>query len=73
MPPWGWHGHVKRREDAYVGRRVLEIELPEKRKVRRPKSRFMDAVKEGMREVGVTEGDVHDRRNLRRKIHCENL
>ena len=42
--PWGWHGHVKRREDAYVGRRVLGIELPEKRKVRRPNCRFMDAI-----------------------------
>ena len=41
-----WYGHVKRREDAYVGRRVLEMELPGKRKVGRPKRRFMDAVKD---------------------------
>ena len=65
-----WYEHVKRREDAYVGRRVLEVELPRKRKVGRPKRRFMDAVKEGMKEVGVNEGDVHDRSNWRRKIHC---
>ena len=65
-----WYGHVKRREDAYVGRRVLEMELPGKRKVGRPKRRFMDAVKEGMKEVGVTEEDVHDRSNWRRKIRC---
>ena len=63
-----WYGHVKRREDAYVGRRVLEMELPGKRKVGRPKRRFMDAVKEGMKEVGVNEGDVHDRSHWRRKI-----
>ena len=63
-----WYEHVKRREDAYVGRRVLEMELPGKRKVGRPKRRFMDAVKEGMKEVGVNEGDVHDRSNWRRKI-----
>ena len=65
-----WYGHVKRREDAYVGRRVLEMELPGKREVGRPKRRFMDAVKEGLKEVGVNEGDVHDRSNWRRKIHC---
>ena len=65
-----WYGHVKRREDAYVGRRVLEMELPGKRKVGRPKRRFMDAVKEGMKEVGVNEGDVHNRSNWRRKIRC---
>ena len=65
-----WYGHVKRREDAYVGRRVLEMELPEERKVGRPKRRFMDAVLEGMTEVGVKEGNIHDRSNLRRKIRC---
>jgi len=51
---------------------MLEIELPGKRKVGRPKRRFMDAVKEGMKDVGVNEGDVHDRRNWRRKFHCGN-
>ena len=61
---------MKRREDACVGRRVLEIELPGKRKVGRPKRRFMDAVKEGMKEVGVNEGGVHDKTNWRRKMRC---
>ena len=32
--------------------------------------RFMDAVKEGIKEVGVNEGDVHDRSNWRRKVRC---
>ena len=64
-----WYGHVKRREDAYVGRRMLEIDLPGKRKMGRSKRRFMDAVKDGMKEVGVNE-DVYDRRNWRRKICC---
>ena len=67
---WRWYGHVKRRDDNYVGRRVLEIELPGKRKVGRPKRRFMNAGKEGILEVGVTEEEVHDRRNWRRKIRC---
>ena len=30
----------------------------------------MDAVKEAMKDVGVNEGDVHDRSNWRRKISC---
>ena len=47
-----WYGHVKRREHAYVGRRILEIELPGKRKVGRPKRRFMDTVKEGEEKIG---------------------
>ena len=65
-----WYGHVKRRKGAYVGRRVLEMELPGERKMGRPKRRFMDAAIEGMKEVGVNQGDVHDRRNLKRKIRC---
>ena len=68
-----WYGHVKRRDDAYVGRRVLEMEFPGKRKVGKPKRRFMDAVQEGMKEDGVNEGDVHDRSNWRRKIRCGDL
>jgi len=51
---------------------MLEIELQGKRKVGRPKRRFMDAVKDRMKEVGVNEGDVYDRRNWRKRIHCGN-
>ena len=36
----------------------------------RPKSRFMDVVKEDMAEVEVTEEDSVDRNNRRRKIRC---
>ena len=61
-----WYGHVKRREEAYVGRRVLEMELPGKRKVGRPKRMFVVAVNRGMKEVEVNEGDVHDKK-LERK------
>jgi hypothetical protein len=43
-----WFGHVKRRQEAYVGRRMLEMTLPGNRKKGRPKRRFMDAIKEDM-------------------------
>ena len=48
------------REVGYIGRRMLEMELPGKRRKGRPKRRFMDAVKEDMRAVGltVTDGNV---------------
>ena len=41
-----WYGHVMRRYQEYVGRRVMEMELPGKKKRRRPKRRFLDVVKE---------------------------
>ena len=66
----GWYGHLRRKEDGYIGRRMLRMELPGKRKRGRPKRRFMDVVKEDMAEVGVTEEDTEDRNNWRRKIRC---
>ena len=53
-----WYGHVMRRNQEYVGRRVMEMELPGKRKKRRPKRRFPDVVKEDMGEVGAREKDI---------------
>ena len=58
------------KDDGYIGRRMLRMELPGKRKRGRPKRRFMDVVKEDMAEVEVTEEDTVDRRNWRKKIRC---
>ena len=50
-----WYGHVMRRDQEYVARRVMEMELPGKRKRGRPKRRFLDVVKEAMVDVGAKE------------------
>ena len=42
-----WYGHVLRKDDGYIGRRMLRMELPGKRKRGRPKMRFMDVVERG--------------------------
>ena len=65
-----WYGHLRRKDDGYIGRRMLRMELPGKRKRGRPKRRFMDVVKEDMAEVEVTDEDTVDRRNWRKKIRC---
>ena len=63
-----------RKDDGYIGRRMLRIELPGKRG--RPKRRFMDVVKEDMAEVEVTEEDevaeedTEDMSNWRLKMRC---
>ena len=41
-----WYGHVMRRDQEYVGRRVMKMKLPGKRKRGRPKKRFLDIVKQ---------------------------
>ena len=65
-----WYGHVMRKDQEYVGRKMMEMELPEKRRRGRPKRRFLDAVKEDMKEVGVKEMNIEDRKMWRMMIHC---
>ena len=65
-----WYGHVLRKDDGYIGRTMLRMELPEERKRGRPKRRFMDVVKEDMAEVEVTEEDTEDRSNWIWKSRC---
>ena len=65
-----WYGHLRRKDDGYIGRRMLRMELPGKRKRGRPKRRFVDVVKEDMAEVDVTEEDIVDRNNWIMKIRC---
>ena len=67
----GWHGHARRKDDGYIRRRMLRIELPGKRKRGRPKRRCMDLVNEDMAEVEVTEDDTEDRNNWRWKVRCD--
>ena len=65
------YGHVVRKDYGYIGRRMLRMELPGKRKRGRPKRRFMDVVKEDLAEVEVTDGGgSEDKSNWRWKIRC---
>ena len=41
-----WYGHVMRRDQEYVGRKMMKMELLGKRKRGRTKRRFLDVVKE---------------------------
>ena len=65
-----WYGHVMKRDQKYVGRRVIEIELSGKRKRGRPKRIFLDVVKEDMGEVGARETDVENRTVWVNIIRC---
>ena len=65
-----WYGHVMRRDQEYVGKKMMEMELPGKRKRGRPKRRFLDVVKEDMKEIGAKEMDIEDRKMWRMMIRC---
>ncbi|XP_042892906.1 uncharacterized protein LOC122267007 [Penaeus japonicus] len=65
-----WYGHVQRRDEEYVGRRVEGMEIG--RRQGRPKRRLYDSYHENMREVGVTQEDAQDRISWRQKIRTGN-
>ena len=65
-----WYGHVKRREKDYVGKRMMEMAVPGRRKRGRPRRRWMDLVREDMERVGAREGDEVDRVKWRLLSRC---
>ena len=67
-----WYGHVMRRDQEYVGISVMKMELPGKRKRRRPNRRFVNVVKEDMGEIGAREEDIENRTLWRNIMRCAN-
>ncbi|MCJ8733560.1 hypothetical protein PDJAM_G00224980 [Pangasius djambal] len=65
-----WFGHVQRRESEYIGRRMLDMELPGRRQRGRPKRRYMDIINEDMKLVGASVEDAEDRDRWRVMIRC---
>ena len=56
-----WYGHVTRRDGNYIGRRVLEMEVPGHRRRGQPKYRWKDKVNVDMLEKNLLEHEVLDR------------
>ena len=58
-----WMGHVHRREDNYVGKRVIG-----RKKRGRPKRRWRDNIQEDLRVIDAQEKDAMNRASWRKKI-----
>ena len=54
-----WYGHVTRREEHYVGRRAMVMKVQGRRKRERLKRRWLDKVKDVIKEKGLSTDDVH--------------
>ena len=68
-----WYGHVMRREEESVLRRVMNMEVPGKRKRGRPRKRWKDTIKEDMLEKNVQVDDTQDRSRWRRLTRSKDL
>ena len=61
-----WVGHVKRRDQDYLGKKTLEMVPPGRRKRGRPKQRWVDCFNRDMTSIGTTKDEVHDRTGWRK-------
>ena len=61
-----WYGHVMRREEHYVGRKAIEMNVQWRRKRGIPKRRWLDKVKDDIKEKGLSADEVYDRAKWRR-------
>ena len=55
-----WYGHMKRREAEHPIRRVMNMEIPGRRRPGRPKLRWIDCVRRDMDRLGLEESDALD-------------
>ena len=60
---------MMRREEHYVGRRAMVMKVQGRRKRRRPKRRWLDKVKDDIKEKGLSADDVYDRATWRYTQH----
>ena len=45
-----WNGHVMRREEHYVGRRAMKMKVQGRRKIGRPKRKWLYRVSDDIKE-----------------------
>ena len=64
-----WYGHVMRREEEHVVRRVMTKETPGRRKRGRPKTRWKGVRRRDMQAVGLRAGEEGDGAHWRARIY----
>lgn len=62
-----WFEHMRRREELHAGKKVMEMKMWGRRPIDRPKSRWMDCVREGLRGKLLSEDDMHEESCLKHR------
>ena len=63
-----WYGHVRRMKEEHIVRRMLELDIPGKRRRGRPNLRWKDACKRDMTQAGLKEDNATNRAEWRKKL-----
>ncbi|KAI5720850.1 hypothetical protein M8J77_012470 [Diaphorina citri] len=61
-----WFGHIERRDQDYIGKKIREMRVVGNRKRGRPKKKWMNCVNEDLRNKGLTGVEVNDRADWKR-------
>ena len=61
-----WYGHVKRRDEDYVGLRTMRMEVEGRRRRGRPRLRWRDRIGVDLEERQMDEEQAEDRKLWRR-------
>ena len=62
---------VTRREEHYVGRMAMEMKVQGRRKRGRPKRRWLDRVRDDIKEKGLSGEELYDRVTWRHRTHIK--
>ena len=64
-----WYGHVRRMKEEHIVRRMLDVDIPVKRRRRgRPNLRWKDACKRDTTYAGLKEDKATNRAEWRKKL-----
>ena len=65
-----WYGHMKKREESYMEKMMMEMAVPGRRKRGRPRRRGMDLGRKDMKMVGAKKGDEVDQNKWKILSRC---
>ena len=63
-----WYGHVRRMKEEHIVRRMLDVDIPGKKRRGRPNIRWENACKRDMTQAGLKEDNATNRAKWRKKL-----